>query len=198
MKYIVGQGIFFCREHKLPLSTDYLNSERKCRLPRNNSRHQICTRRSAWRCPEKVCFASVGKTHFFEICDANDKVLVPVQPEANVPGPSFVFDNHQGQDVPDANMDEFDCPQLTVDAGFQETNSFSTDSGCEPVYISNDSKFVPMHVLLNGECQLMNRLRYPKHIGKSSNGFFKTLFQLCRVGRCLFYNLKLVCSLAFL
>ena len=58
-------------------------------------------------------------------------------------------------------MDEFDCPQLIVDAGFQETDAFATDSGCEPVYLSNDSKFVPMHVLLNGECQLLKRLIYP-------------------------------------
>ena len=118
LKYLGGQGIFFCREHELPLSTDYLSSNRKCSLPRNNFRDQICTRKSAWRCLEKNCFASVCKTHFRELGDANDKVLVDntpsddatqdssdddagdfaletEQPEATMPGPSFVVDNQQ-------------------------------------------------------------------------------------------------------
>ena len=197
LKYLGGQGVFFCREHQLPLSTDYLNSNRKCSLPRTNVRNQNCTRKSAWRCPEKDCCASVCKTHFREFCDATDKVLVDntpsdeliqdssdddvdfeldaeEQPENNLPGPSFVMDNQQSQvEVPDANMDEFDCPQLIIDAGLQDTDNFATDSGCEPVYVSNDSKFVPMHVLLNGECQLMKRLRYPKHVGKKFQRFFQ-------------------------
>ena len=197
LKYLGGQGIFFCREHELPLSTDYLSSNRKCSLPRNNFRDQICTRKSAWRCPEKNCFASVCKTHFRELGDANDKVLVDNTPsddaiqdssdddagdfalqteqlEATMPGPSFVVDNQERPiEQPEANMDEFDCPQLIVDAGLQDSDVFATDSGCEPVYLSNDSKFVPMHVLLNGECQLMKRLRYPTHIGKRFQRFFQ-------------------------
>ena len=76
LKYMGGQGIFFCREHNLPLSTDYFKSNRKCSLPKNNSENVICTRKSAWRCPEKDCFASVCKTHFREYSDAVDKVLV--------------------------------------------------------------------------------------------------------------------------
>ena len=48
-----GQGIFFCREHSLPLSTDYFKSQRKGSMPKNTGEQQICTRKSAWRCPEK-------------------------------------------------------------------------------------------------------------------------------------------------
>ena len=111
--------------------------------------------------------------------DAGDFALETEHSEATMPGLSFVVDNQQRPiEQPEANMDEFDCPQLIVDAGLQDSDVFATDSGCEPVYLSNDSKFVPMHVLLNGECQLMKRLRYPTHIGKSFNGFFKTSYQL--------------------
>ena len=197
LKYMGGQGVFFCQEHVKPLSTDYLNSNRKCSMPKNTGVSQICTRKSAWRCPEKDCFASVCKTHFREFCDTNDRVNVdnapstdaiqdssdeetelPMdvdeEPDVNQPGPSFVLDNPQrSQEEQEANMDEFDCPQLIVDAGFQDTDAFATDAGCEPVYLSNDSKFVPMHVLLNGECQLMKRLRYPKHIGKRFQRYFQ-------------------------
>ena len=197
LKYMGGQGIFFCSEHNLPLSTDYFKSNRKCSLPKNNSENVTCTRKSAWRCPEKDCFASVCKTHFREYSDAVDKVLVDntpsneaiqdssddeptfedeeaeQQPDDNLPGPSFVLEQPQRNETSEANMDEFDCPQLIVDAGFQETDAFATDSGCEPVYLSNDSKFVPMHVLLNGECQLLKRLRYPKHVGKKFQRFFQ-------------------------
>ena len=98
------------------------------------------------------------------------------------------------EEQPEANMDEFDCPQLIVDAGPQDSNVFATDSGCEPVYLSNDSKFVPIHVLLNGECQLMKRLRYPTHIGKKfqrfSQNFVSTLegrsIPLLQPEACLF------------
>ena len=197
LKYMGGQGIFFCSEHNLPLSTDYFKSNRKCNMPKNTGNQQICTRKSAWRCPEKDCFASVCKTHFREYSDTVDKVLVDntpsneaildssddeptleeeaeQQPDDNLPGPSFVLEQPQRTETPEeANMDEFDCPQLIVDAGFQETDAFATDSGCEPVYLSNDSKFVPMHVLLNGECQLLKRLRYPKHVGKKFQRFFQ-------------------------
>ena len=57
-----------------------------------------------------------------------------------------MLDEVQRHEEPEANMDEFDCPQLIVDAGFQETDTFATDSSCAPVYLSNDSKFVPIHV----------------------------------------------------
>ena len=70
-------------------------------------------------------------------------------------------------------MDEFDFPELIVDAGFNETDNFATDSGCEDVYLPNESKSVPMHVLLKGECQSKKRLRYPKHIGKKFQRFFQ-------------------------
>ena len=196
LKYMGGQGIFFCCEHNLPLSTDYFKSNRKCNMPKNTGGQETCTRKSAWRCPEKDCFASVCKIHFREYSDAVDKVLVDntpsneaiqdssddeptleeeaeQQPDDNLPGPSFVLEQPQRTETPEANMDEFDCPQLIVDAGFQETDAFATDSGCEPVYLSNDSKFVPMHVLLNGECQLLKRLRYPKHVGKKFQRFFQ-------------------------
>ena len=196
LKYMGGQGIFFCQEHQLPLSTDYFKSQRKCSMPKNTGDQRICTRKSAWRCPEKNCLASVCKTHFREFCDANDKVLVDntpsddaiqdssdeeatlpeeaeEQPENSLPGPSFVLDDQQRPQEPEANMDEFDCPQLIVDAGFQETDAFATDAGCEPVYLSNDSNFVPMHVLLNGECQILKRLKYPSHIGKKFQRFFQ-------------------------
>ena len=168
-------------------------------MPKNTGDQRICTRKSAWRCPENNCFASVCKTHFREFCDANDKVLVDntpsedaiqdssdeeatlpeepeEQPENNLPGPSFVLDNQQRPQEPDANMDEFDCPQLIVDAGFQETDAFATDAGCEPVYLSNDSNFVPRHVLLNGECQILKRLKYPSHTGKKFQRFPKFCF----------------------
>ena len=196
LKYMGGQGVFFCREHNLPLSTDYFKSGRKCSMPKNSTDHLICTRKSAWRCPKKGCVASVCKTHFRQFCDTNDKVLVDnaqsddaildssddeptfeeeaaQQPDDNLPGPSFVLDEPQRIDNLEANMDEFDCPQLIVDAGFQETDAFATDAGCEPVYLSEDSNFVPMHVLLNGECQLLKRLKYPSHIGKRFQRFFQ-------------------------
>ena len=194
LKYMGGQGIFFCREHNLPLTTDYLRSNRKCSVPRNTI--GICTRKSAWRCPEKECCASVCKTHFAEFCDSTDRVLVdntpsvePINdssdeehdvPAAEVDEPVVGHDNlfnldsvQRPEEDPEANMNEFDCPELIVDAGVQESGNFATDSGCEPVYLCNDSKFVPMHVLLNGECQLMKRLKYPKHVGKKFQRFFQ-------------------------
>ena len=36
------------------------------------------------------------------------------------PGPSFVLPVVERPEDTDANMDEFDCPQLILDAGFQE------------------------------------------------------------------------------
>ena len=72
-------------------------------------------------------------------------------------------------------MDEFDLPNLIVDAEFQDRPNFSTDSGCEPIYVSNDSKFVPMHVLLNGECQILKRMKYPTHIGKRFQRFLQNM-----------------------
>ena len=81
-----------------------------------------------------------------------------------------MLDEVQRREAAEADMEEFDCPQLIVDAGFQETDNFATDSGCEPVYLSNDSKFVSMHELLNGEGQLLKRLKYPSHVGRNSNG----------------------------
>ena len=192
LKYMGGQGVFFCQEHNLPLSTDYLNSNRKCSLPRNTSNHQRCTRKSAWRCPTKDCNASVCRTHFSEFCDATDRVLVDniccsdpddtsadsSEDEVNIhtdqPATSlFEIDTTERPVGPESNMDEFDCPELIVDAGFQDTDALATDSGCEPVYLSNDSKFVPMHVLLNGECQLMKRVKFPKHIGKKFQRFLQ-------------------------
>ena len=196
LKYMGGQGVLFCREHNLPLTSDYFKSNRKCSLPKNTTNNAICTRKSAWRCPEKNCCASSCKTHFNDFCDSTDRVLVDNTPSADPiqdssdeeielrneidvqgnldqPGPSFVLPEVERPEDTDANMDEFDCPQLIVDAGFQETNNFATDSGCEPVYLANDSKFVPMHVLLNGECQLMKRLRYPTHTGKKFQRFFQ-------------------------
>ena len=74
---------------------------------------------------------------------------------------------------PKASMDEFNCPELIVDAGIQDTDRFATDAGCEPVYLSKDSKFVPMHVLLNGECQTLKRIRFPKHVGKRFQRFLQ-------------------------
>ena len=197
LKYMGGQGVLFCREHNLPLTSDYFKSNRKCSLPKNTSSNSICTRKSARRCPEKNCCASSCKTHFIEFSDSTDRVLVDNTPSAdsiqdssddeiditnetdeqgnlNLPGPSFVLPVVERPEDTDANMDEFDCPQLIVDAGFQETKNFATDSFCEPVYLSNDPKFVPMYVLLNGECQLMKRLRYPPtHIGKKFQRFFQ-------------------------
>ena len=32
------------------------------------------------------------------------------QPQNNMPGPSFVLDDQQRPQEPEANMDEFDCP----------------------------------------------------------------------------------------
>ena len=84
-----------------------------------------------------------------------------------------MLDEVQRREEPEANTDEFDCPQLIVDAGFQENHAFATDGGCEPVYLSNDLKFVPMHVLLNVECQLLKRLKYPSHVGKKFQRFFQ-------------------------
>ena len=196
LRFMGGQGVLFCREHNLPLTSDYFKSNRKCSLPKNTSNNSICTRKSAWRCPEKNCCASSCKTHFNEFCDSTDRVLVDNTPSADPiqdssddeidmtneteeqgnldqPRPSFVLPVVERPEDTDANMDEFDCPRLIVEAGFQETNNFATDSGCEPVYLSNDSKFVPMHVLLNGECQLMKRLRYPTHISKKFQRFFQ-------------------------
>ena len=66
--------------------------------------------------------------------DAGDFELETEQPEATMPGLSFVVDNQQRPiEQPEANMDEFDCPQLIVDAGLQDSDVFATDSGCEPV-----------------------------------------------------------------
>ena len=84
-----------------------------------------------------------------------------------------MLDEVQRREEPGASMDEFDCPQLIVDAGFQENDAFATDADCEPVYLSNDSKFVPMHVLLIGECQLLKRLKDPSHVGKNFQRFFE-------------------------
>ena len=85
----------------------------------------------------------------------------PVVGHENVFNLDFV---KRPEEDPEANMNEFDCPELFVDAGTQES---------EPVYLSNDSKFVPMHVLLNGECQVMKRLKYPKHVGKKFQRFIQ-------------------------
>ena len=216
LKYMGGQGVFFCQEHNLPLSTDYLTSNRKCRLPKNTGNHQKCTRKSAWRCPTKDCNASVCRTHFREFCNAADRVLVDniysddlhdtagdssedeVSIHADQPTTSlFRIDSTERPVGPESNMDEFDCPELIVDAGFQDTDVLATDSGCEPVYLSNDSKFVPMHVLLNGECQLLKRVKFLKHIGKKFQHFLQNFFQHCQVNRYLFFNLKLVCFPAF-
>ena len=65
-----------------------------------------------------------------------------------------------------ASMDEFKCPELIVDAGIQDRDRSATDARCEPVYLSKDSKFVPMHVILNGECQTLRRIRFPMQLGK--------------------------------
>ena len=192
LKYMGGQGVFFCQEHTLPLSTDYLNSNRKCSLPRNSNNHQRCIRKSAWRCPTKDCNASVCRTHFREFCDATDRVLVDnidrdypddtaadsSEDEVNLlsdqPTTSvFEIDTTERPVPPESNMDECDCPELIVDAGFQDNEALATDSGCQPVYLSNDSKFVPMHVLLNGECQLLKRVKFPKHIGKKFQRFLQ-------------------------
>ena len=95
------------------------------------------------------------------------------QTDDKLPGPSFEHEQPQTTETPETNMDGFDSPQLIVDAGFQKTDALATDSGREPVYLSNDSKFVLMQVLLNGECQLFKRLRYPKHVGKKFQRFFQ-------------------------
>ena len=192
LKYMGGQGVSFCQEHTLPLSTDYLNGNRKCSLPRNSSIHQRCTRKSAWRCPTNYCNASVCRTHFRDFCDVTDRVLMDniyrddpddtaadssedeVNLHADQPTTSVCeIDTTERPVAPESNMDEFDCPELIVDAGFQDNEALATDSGCEPVCLSNDSKFVPMHVLLNGECHLLKRVKFPKHIGKNFQCFLQ-------------------------
>ena len=50
------------------------------------------------------------------------------QPDDNLPGPTFALEQPQRIKTPEANMDEFDCPQLIVAAVFQETDAFATDS----------------------------------------------------------------------
>ena len=95
------------------------------------------------------------------------------QPENNFSGPNFVPDNQHRPQEPEANMDEFDCPQLIVDAGFQETDALATDAGCKPVHLSNDSNFVSMKELLNCECQLIKRLNYPTYAVKKFQRFFQ-------------------------
>ena len=196
LTYMGGQGVFFCREHNYPLTTDYMTSNRKCSLPRSERRGSTCARKSAWRCPKKNCFASTCKSHFRELCDTTDRVLVdnthsdepiadssdeeiqlpqPEEQNAEPEEPQMGLDNPgtSYQEEEEANMDEFDAPQLIVDAGYQDNNAFTSDSGCEPVYLSNDSNCVPMHVLLNGECQVMKRLRYPTPVGKKFQRFFQ-------------------------
>ena len=69
-----GQEIF-CREHNLPLSTDYFKPNRKCSVPKNNNAIEICTRKSAWRFPGKIALRRC-KTHFREFADSTDRVLV--------------------------------------------------------------------------------------------------------------------------
>ena len=95
-----------------------------------------------------------------------------------MPRSSFALPHVEKTDT-EVNMDEFDVHELIVDAGFNETDNFATDSGCEPVYLSNDPESVPMHVFLKDECQSMKRLRYPRHIGKKfqrfSQNFVSTL-----------------------
>ena len=184
LAYMGGQGVFFCQQHNLPLSTDYMNSRRKCSLPKEGSAGIICTRRSAWRCPDRGCVASVCKKHFTQLSEHNDQVFVlnrAVDSDINDSSDEDVSDNleniftNQNPSPEDQieNMEEFDGPNLILDAGFQDRDNFSTDSGCEPVYVSNDSKFVPMHVLLNGECKLMKRLKYPNHVGKKFQRFLQ-------------------------
>ena len=201
LRYMGGQGVFFCREHNFPMSTDYMNSRRKCSLPKEGSAGIVCTRKSAWRCPEKGCVASVCKKHFIHLSEHNDQVFVDnreVDGDINDSSDEDVSDNLQtvltvpnpSLDDHNENMEEFDVPNLILDAGFQDRDNFSTDSGCEPVYVSNDSKFVPMHVLLNGECKLMKRLKYPNHIGKNFNDFSRTLFRLFLDDQFHYFSLK--------
>ena len=60
----------------------------------------------------------------------------PVVGHENVFNLDFV---KRPEEDPEANLNEFDYPELIVDAGTQESGNFATDSGCEPVYLSNDS-----------------------------------------------------------
>ena len=53
-------------------------------MPKNIGDQQICTRKSAWRCPITDCFASVCKTHFRELCDTGDRVSVENTPSNDV------------------------------------------------------------------------------------------------------------------
>ena len=207
LAYLGGQGVFFCREHNLHLSTDYMNSRRKCSLRKapQESFARVDLLGAALR--EVALRPSAGNI-LPSFPSITIKCFLPnraVDGDINDCSDENVTDNLQNiltnqnplAENQNETMEEVNGPNLILDAGFQDRDNFSTDSGCEPVYVSNDSKFGPMHVLLNGECKLVKRLKYPNHIGKNFNDLSRTLFRLFLDVQFHYFSLKRAFFLAF-
>ena len=116
LKYMGGQGVYFCQEHDIPLSTDYVKSNRKCSISLFNNSTQILLVNLHGDVLKKDCIASVCEKHFLQFSSTNDRVLVnnavsdepveessdediellpesEVQTDINLPTPSFILDN---------------------------------------------------------------------------------------------------------
>ena len=175
LEYLGGQGRFLCETHQVPLTVTDGKQSFEC------SYEPICNRKAAWSCPSDGCSSAVCRAHFKENVLSNDRIkLRPRIDVATSHSPQQQLFNEQEDPVfsePESDCDEFSFVNYATDSGaLNNANDLSaTNSGDVASVVDSSNNSLPMHLLLNSDCHVLQRKALRNERNKNSSRFLQNI-----------------------
>ena len=186
---LTGQGKIFCESHNLPLTKDIYRSNFKCK----------CGKKSFLRCPINQCGTSICRYHTTEHLKTNVDQNVsnnPINDNIN----HTVPDNQLATEAENVDKSNIESDQSDDSSDKDSVLSFNvvqdqlTDAGPlaesidlsqNPDYttmgidcnnVSTENTSLPLHILLNSECGLLQRKNSkPIHVSTKYKRFIENM-----------------------
>ena len=144
----------------MPLTVKSKHNSNQC------SHETSCKRKAKWKCPSGDCPSGIGK-HFKTFSLASDTFIVK-QSQSLTTNSEETTTNEEETDTstdfsdPESDVDDFSFVNHTTDAGLtgSTTEYTATDFSDVACVMDQNYKTLPMHILLNRDCHVLQTHRF--------------------------------------